>query len=238
MRTVFRILFTLLLLSNWIPSHAQLQDSLRSDWFLMDPEQDHVQGVSAEKVYDTLLKERPSRTVIVAVIDSGIDIDHEDLKDVLWINEDEIGGNSIDDDKNGYIDDVYGWNFIGGSDGNNVNADTYEVTREYARLKPIYENMEAGKVPKKQKAEYEYWLVVKKKFDNDYNHNKAQYDEANQQYELYSNAYKTVSFSDSLLRQHIEGPITKQTLQSFTPANDTLRFAKETLLSILNNINE
>ncbi len=238
MRTVFNTLLAFFLLFTCIPSEAQLQDSLRSDWFLMDPEQDHVQGVSAERVYATLLKQRPSRTIIVAVIDSGIDIDHEDLKDVLWTNEDEIAGNSIDDDNNGYIDDVYGWNFIGGKDGNNVNADTYEVTREYARLKPLYENMEAGKVPKKQKAEYEYWLGVKKKFDNDYNHNKAQYDEANQQYELYTNAYKTIHFSDSLLKHHLEAPITKQTLQSYTPANDTLRFAKETLLSILNNIGE
>src|SRR5687767_13437129 len=68
------------------------------DWFLKDPEADHVQGVSAEKTYSTLLKDKPSRTVLVAVIDSGIDIDHEDLKDVLWVNEDEIPGNGIDDD--------------------------------------------------------------------------------------------------------------------------------------------
>src|ERR1041384_6215161 len=87
------------------------------DWFLKDPEADHVQGVSVEKTYNTLLKGKPSRTVLVAVIDSGIDIDHEDLKDVLWVNEDEIPGNGIDDDKNGYIDDIHGWNFIGGKAG-------------------------------------------------------------------------------------------------------------------------
>src|SRR5690348_8861290 len=59
------------------------------DWFLKDPETDHVQGVSAEKTYSTLLQGKPSRTVLVAVIDSGIDIDHEDLKDIIWVNEDE-----------------------------------------------------------------------------------------------------------------------------------------------------
>ncbi len=238
MKTTRSIWLALFLLLHVIPSAAQLQDTLRSDWFLMDPEQDHVQGVSAERVYTTLLKQRPSRTVIVAVIDSGIDIDHEDLKDVLWINEDEIAGNNLDDDKNGYVDDVYGWNFIGGKDGENVDADTYEVTREYARLKPIYENFDEKKIAKKQKAEYAYWGVVKKKYDNDYRHNKAQYDEAVQQYEVYNNAYATIHYSDSLIRRSLDGPINKQALETFAPTNDTLRFARETLLSVLNNIGQ
>src|SRR5689334_15906181 len=124
------------------------------DWFLKDPEADHLQGISVEKTYMTLLKGKPSKTVLVAVIDSGIDIEHEDLKDVIWTNEDEIAGNGVDDDKNGYIDDVHGWNFLGGKDGKNVDEDTYEVTREYGRLKPLYEHMEEAKVPKKSKAEF------------------------------------------------------------------------------------
>src|SRR3954463_11572474 len=78
------------------------------DWFLRDPETDHIQGVSAEKTYATLLKGQPSQTVLVAVIDSGIDIDHEDLKDLIWVNPKEIAGNGIDDDKNGYVDDIHG----------------------------------------------------------------------------------------------------------------------------------
>ncbi len=81
-----------------------------ADWYLRDPETDSVQGVSAERAYATLLKGKPSRTVIVAVIDSGVDIEHEDLKDNLWTNEDEIAGNGVDDDNNGYVDDVHGWN--------------------------------------------------------------------------------------------------------------------------------
>ncbi len=235
----FLILFLLLTsLSCNITLFAQLKDSVRHDWFLLDPEQDNVQGVSAEKVYATLLKGRPSKTVTIAVIDSGIDIDHEDLKDVLWINEDEISGNGIDDDKNGYIDDVYGWNFIGGKDGGNVDADTYEVTREYGRLKPLYETIEENKVSKKQRAEYEYWLLVKKKYNNDYSHNKKQFDEAIQQYELYQNAYATINFSDSIVRQKIGTPINKETLQGYTPTNDTLTFARETLLSVINNVGD
>lgn len=69
-----------------------------------------------------LLKGKPGKTVIVAVIDSGIDTLHEDLKSVLWTNPIEIPGNGIDDDKNGYVDDVHGWNFLGGKDGNEQDS--------------------------------------------------------------------------------------------------------------------
>ena len=124
-------------------SHVVVAQGVRKevprDWFLLDPQQDSVQGLSVEKAYNTILKDQPSKSVLVAVIDSGIDIDHEDLKDVIWTNPGEIAGNGIDDDKNGYIDDVHGWNFIGGKNGN-VDADTYELTREYMRLSKKYEN--------------------------------------------------------------------------------------------------
>src|SRR6478609_3043254 len=136
------IVFLILILtgiSYTVPALAQEDTTaVPQDWFLRDPETDHVQGVSAERTYLTLLKDKPAKTVLVAVIDSGIDIEHEDLKDIIWTNEDEIPANGVDDDKNGYIDDVHGWNFLGGKDGQNVDEDTYEVTREYARLKPLY----------------------------------------------------------------------------------------------------
>ena len=69
-------------------------------------------GMQTEKAYKKL-KKRESETVIVAIIDSGIDIEHEDLKGKIWVNKDEIPDNGIDDDKNGYVDDVHGWNFLG-----------------------------------------------------------------------------------------------------------------------------
>src|SRR5688500_5690165 len=138
------VLFSLFMLPSC--AHAEQDTTIATreipnDWYLKDPETDSVQGVSAERAYQTVLKGKPSRTIVVAVIDSGVDIEHEDLKDNLWVNEDEIAGNGTDDDKNGYVDDVHGWNFIGGKKGN-VDADTYEVTREYVRLKPKYEKMD------------------------------------------------------------------------------------------------
>ena len=78
-----------------------------ANWFNLDAVQDNTKGVSTEKAYLELLKDKKSKkTIIVAVIDSGIDIEHEDLKDKIWVNSAEIAGNGKDDDKNGYIDDV------------------------------------------------------------------------------------------------------------------------------------
>ena len=126
-------------------------DCIAQDWFLRDPEADKLQGTSTEKTYATLLQGKPSKKVRVAVIDSGIDVEHEDLKGIIWTNEDETPGNGVDDDKNGYVDDVHGWNFIGGKDGS-VNEDTYELTREYVRLKPLYDSIDEKKIKKKNKA--------------------------------------------------------------------------------------
>jgi subtilisin family serine protease len=91
-------------------------------------------GAGVERAYRELLAGRsPERTVVVGVIDSGVEITHEDLDDNIWVNEDETPGNGVDDDGNGYVDDVHGWNFIGGPGGEHVNLDTYELTRLYAR---------------------------------------------------------------------------------------------------------
>jgi subtilisin family serine protease len=91
-----------------------------------------VPGAGIDAAHSLLAGRRPGREVIVAIVDSGVDITHEDLDDVLWVNEDEVPGNGIDDDRNGYVDDVHGWNFIGGPDGRSVNYDTFEMTRLHA----------------------------------------------------------------------------------------------------------
>ena len=104
------------------------------NWQLLDEESDHVPGISSERAMKELLAGKtPMRTVLVAIIDDGIDTAHVDLKANLWTNPKEIAGNGKDDDNNGYVDDVHGWNFIGGRDGQDVHWDTFEVTREYAR---------------------------------------------------------------------------------------------------------
>jgi subtilisin family serine protease len=104
------------------------------NWQLLDESIDHVPGISSERAMNELLVGRaPKKKIVVAIIDNGIDTSHVDLKANLWVNPKETPGNHVDDDHNGFVDDVHGWNFIGGKDGQDVHFDTFEVTREYAR---------------------------------------------------------------------------------------------------------
>jgi subtilisin family serine protease len=136
------------------------------NWFNLDPEEDGVMGTSANRAHENLLEGKdPQRTVIVAVIDSGVDIEHEDLQGKIWTNGDEIPGNGKDDDRNGYVDDVNGWNFIGNADGTNIEEDSYELTREYVRLKPIYGEADPDQIKKRHQKEYDYWLRIKEELE-------------------------------------------------------------------------
>lgn len=151
------IIFPLCLVTHSFFVNAQDQAEAKApdNWYNLDMDTDKVRGVSSEKAYKELLKGKKSSTVVVAIIDSGVDEEHEDLKDVMWINEDEIPGNGMDDDKNGYIDDIYGWNFIGGKDGKNVGKDSYELTRLYVYLKDKKRNKKEEALYKRVKEEYD-----------------------------------------------------------------------------------
>jgi len=135
------------------------------NWQLLDETADHIPGISVERAYRELLTGKsPKQTVLVAIIDNGIDTSHVDLKANLWVNPKEIGGNKKDDDNNGYVDDVHGWNFIGGRDGEDVHFDTFEVTREYARCH--HQAAASGEPPISDQAYCQ-------KVDADYNKQKA-----------------------------------------------------------------
>ena len=221
--SLFCVLFPVLVYSQ------QETKSIPKEWHLLDPEQDQFQGISIERTYNSLLKDQPSKTVVVAVIDSGVDINHEDLMGSIWINEDEIPDNGIDDDNNGYIDDVHGWNFIGGKDGN-VNEDTDELTREYVRLKKMFEGVDDNKIPKRQKSEYENYQRTKAKFEKLVEKN-------TEQYELYNNLYKNVSLSVDTLKTLIGvATLSKEAVEQFNSSEPTLLFAKGFVLNIFRNI--
>ncbi len=215
-----------------IPGFSQLEKKqIPTDWFLRDPEQDSLQGVSAERAYQTLLKDQPSKTVLVAVIDSGIDIDHEDLKSVIWTNEKEIPDNGVDDDKNGYIDDVHGWNFIGGKNGN-VDADTYELTREVIRMTKKFEAADSIKARKKSKAEYTSYLKLKDKYQKLKTKNE-------QQYKLYAGMYNYVTASVDTLKKHFKtDKLDPEAVKNLTTKDPTLLFSKSVLSGIYKNMGD
>ena len=120
------------------------------------------QGMFTEKAYK-FLKKKKSKTVIVGVIDSGVDIEHEDLKGQIWINEGEIAGNGIDDDNNGYIDDVHGWNFLGNEKGEHVNEARLEKTRILAQLSEKYDGIDPNSID--QDEEFQLYLKVKEEVE-------------------------------------------------------------------------
>ena len=147
-----------------IATSMSAQEDL-TNWFHQDPSSGKV-GVSTDRTYKELLDGRASSPVVVAIIDSGMDVEHEDLQDNIWVNTDEIPNNGIDDDKNGYVDDVNGWNFIGGPNGENVNSETYEVTRLYGKYKYKFENAKPELLSKKDRAVYDEWLTWKEEVDS------------------------------------------------------------------------
>jgi len=163
MNKFLSILFTLLTLN--VLSFAQTaKEDVPKSWHMMDKASTGYYGVSADKAYEFLKsKNLKSTTVVVAVIDSGIDTLHEDLKSILWTNPKEIPGNGIDDDGNGYVDDVHGWNFLGGKDGRNVKEDSYEGARVYYSLKSKWDDKQVNKasLSKEEADEYEMFLRAK-----------------------------------------------------------------------------
>ena len=135
-----------------------LADKDLKRWSHLDLVKDTVPGMSVDKAYAELLKGKKGQKVIVGIVDSGVDINHEDLKAVIWTNPKEIAGNKIDDDKNGYVDDMHGWNFLG-----NAVHEQLEMTRivkkgpgtpEYDKAKAKLEEELAGIQGQKQQLDF------------------------------------------------------------------------------------
>jgi subtilisin family serine protease len=147
-----KITATPLALSTTITAKkADLTDEQEKRWSHLDLLTDTIPGMSVDRAYE-LLKDRKSTKVIVGVIDSGVDIEHPDLQGVIWTNPKEIAGNGKDDDNNGYIDDVHGWNFLGDIE---------------------HENMEYIRILKKADDGSETYKRAKKEYDKEYRQNQA-----------------------------------------------------------------
>ncbi len=165
MKKIFKLLSVALLLGGSVWAQ-EAEKKVPNNWHLLDRKETGFNGISLDKAYDLLKsKNLKSNRILVAVIDSGIDTLHEDLKPVLWTNSKEIPGNGIDDDKNGYIDDIHGWNFLGGKDGRNVKQDSYDGARVYYKLKPLWEGKEVDEasLSADEKDSYKTYLRAKEK---------------------------------------------------------------------------
>ncbi|MGZ4034135.1 MAG: S8 family serine peptidase, partial [Bacteroidia bacterium] len=135
------------------------------NWQTLDPIADNVYGVGAEQAYKTL-GTKTSKTVIVAVIDSGVDPNHEDLKSVIWTNPGEIPDNGIDDDHNGYIDDVHGWSFLGGKNGD-IGDESTELARLVHKGDKKYAHADVSNMTDSEKKDYEDYKKMKDIFVTD-----------------------------------------------------------------------
>jgi subtilisin family serine protease len=180
------------------------------DWPAADITTDSIPGMSLKKAYD-FIADKKGTTVIVGVVDSGIDIDHEDLVASKWLNSDEIAGNNLDDDKNGYVDDVNGWNFLGGE--GQATPEQLEVTRLYKKLNEKFEGKTEDQIASADKTDYALYQKVKKDFDK-------RVDEANKNYNYYTSIEKMLKDSDEFTRKKLNK--TDYTLEDLNslPAED------------------
>ncbi|MEM6765292.1 MAG: S8 family peptidase [Bacteroidota bacterium] len=215
----------LLLSSGYLLSADPLPgDSTEStppqNWHHMDKASQNYLGISLNKAYQDILKNKTSKTVIVGVIDSGIDIEHEDLKDVIWVNEKEIAGNGIDDDGNGYIDDIHGWNFIGGPDGQHVDDETLELTRLYREYEAKYGDKDVANLSGKAKKEYSTYLKLEDAYE-------AELLENQQMLQQYEQIYGAFQMFKPMLEAELDGAeLTEENLAEITSTDDRISQAK------------
>ncbi len=136
-------------------------------WHLKDIEKDSLPGISLERAYTELLKKRKAHPIIVAVLDSEVNIKHKDLKNQIWVNPKEIPENGIDDDSNGYIDDIHGWNYIGTQKNDSVVFSSFSYTEIIKKYDFKYKNLSLKEVSLNEKKQYEIYQSALKKYNKE-----------------------------------------------------------------------
>jgi cell wall-associated protease len=201
--------FLLMVAFPWVVL-AQSEKKAPQNWFHLDLAKDGYFGVSTQQAYD-LLKGKKPQPVIVAVIDGGVDIHHEDLKDVLWINALDSAKSGIDADQNGYINDAYGWNFLGNPNGENVKYDNLELTRLLRNLDPLYMSvLPSTPMTETERREFAQY----QKMVTDYTNRLQRAKMGLMNYQMIAKVTQT------LLDNMQKDSLTVQDLDQYTPAND------------------
>ena len=206
---------------------TDLSDTELQGWGGADLVADTVPGMSVQRAYNEIIKNHKGKTVIVGVIDSGVDIEHEDLKNVIWTNNKERPNNGRDDDNNGYIDDIHGWNFLGDAVEENM-----EYVRIYKRLRPKYNAIPASSVSAQDREEFQLYKRAQSEYEKEYNETlgmKNQYEGIVQQTKL---AHEAVS--KSLGKENY----TRAELRAMEAATEEMQQYKGFLAQVMSNIDE
>ena len=209
-----KVLIAAAFLASFSFAFAQdkMQDNDLKTWYHKDFSTTNVYGVNTDNAYKFLeSKGLKPRTIVVGVLDSGVEVDHPGLINNMWKNPNEIPNNGIDDDKNGYVDDIYGWNFIGGKTAD-VDADNLEVTRMVKKYQPIFEGTDSAKNKANQAKmpeEYAMYQKSKKLFDE-------KGSEAKQYYQYFSGFNNAIP---SIIKTLNGKTLTKANLAAIKPAS-------------------
>ena len=180
---------TLLKSSNSLTLKTEkVEDVQLKVWSATDLATDTIPGMSVDKAYAELIPNLKGINVIVAVIDSGIDIEHEDLKNVIWINRGEIPNNGIDDDKNGFIDDVHGWNFLGDIVGENL-----EFTRIVRRYDGKFNGKDIAEISEVDMETFVLYQKAKAEQNKNYDETEANRDRYTQMLKQVTDANNQIS---------------------------------------------
>ena len=202
------------------------------NWHQMDLKTDGFYGVSLSQAYQ-FLKGKKSKTVIVTTIDSGIDTLQKDLVSVLWVNPKEIPGNGIDDDHNGLVDDVHGWDFLGGKGGKVDYTETTEEVRQYFKLKDKYTGVNTA--PPGQEKEYAFWQKVKTTYDSTTSKDQNEIKELTTEVNVLS---ATNYYIKRELKLQSDQTFTKPDLDRIQTANDTISQCKTIWESVFSGAGE
>ena len=201
-------------------------------WHQMDLKADGFYGVSLNQAYQ-FLKGKKSKTVVVTTIDSGIDTTQNDLKSILWVNTKEIPGNGVDDDHNGFVDDVHGWDFLGGKNGKVDFTETTEEVRQYNKLKDKYSSL--VKAPAGQEKEFAYWENLKTIYDSTMTKSQAEIKDLTMEVNVLT---ATNYYIKRELKLQSDQTFTKADLDKLTTANDTVTQSKTVWQSVFSQIGE
>jgi subtilisin family serine protease len=214
-------------LQNVKAKTTELTEDELEVWGSKDLLKDTIPGMSVDRAYQEIIKDYKGESVIVAVLDSGIDIEHEDFEGVIWTNIDEIPENGIDDDKNGFVDDIHGWNFLG-----DVVEENLEYTRIVRDFKDKFEGKSESDIAEENLENFKLYKSAKAEYDKELNSTNAslnRYVTMNNQLQEAEQSLKIELGVDELSIEN---------LTAFEPEDDTSLNQKMLLLNVMNNIGE